>query len=178
MYIYIYLITFSSTRRVYTSWISTLLDLVNLQLGSYMGLLLYLIHLTKIIRESWLCNSQSSLVSFLFSFSSLMWFHNLQNRCDEVAEALTDQGLKAVALHGGRSQSERESALRDFRNGPTNILVHGYTWKYLLLRLTGLFINYCRSIIIIFGCLLLLIVVVTLNLRGSYSCTCESCMLN
>lgn len=33
------------------------------------------------------------------------------------------QGLHAVALHGGRSQSEREAALRDFRNGSTNILV-------------------------------------------------------
>lgn len=33
------------------------------------------------------------------------------------------QGLYAVALHGGRSQSEREAALRDFRNGSTNILV-------------------------------------------------------
>lgn len=51
----------------------------------------------------------------------------MQSRCDEIAEALIDQGLKAVALHGGRNQTERESALRDFRNGPTNILV----WKIL-----------------------------------------------
>lgn len=33
------------------------------------------------------------------------------------------QDLKATALHGGRSQSEREAALRDFRKGTTNILV-------------------------------------------------------
>lgn len=46
-----------------------------------------------------------------------------QSRCDEVAEALTEQGLQAAALHGGRSQSEREAALRDFRHGPTRILV-------------------------------------------------------
>ncbi|KAB1225665.1 ATP-dependent RNA helicase DBP2 [Morella rubra] len=44
-------------------------------------------------------------------------------RCDEVAEALIAQGLHAAALHGGRSQSEREAALRDFRNGSTKILV-------------------------------------------------------
>ncbi|XP_051142874.1 DEAD-box ATP-dependent RNA helicase 20-like [Andrographis paniculata] len=50
-------------------------------------------------------------------------FVERKNRCDEVAEALTDQGLKAAALHGGRSQSEREAALRDFRHGPTRILV-------------------------------------------------------
>ncbi|KAL4570620.1 hypothetical protein LXL04_026278 [Taraxacum kok-saghyz] len=33
------------------------------------------------------------------------------------------QGLNAVALHGGRTQSEREGALCDFIHGPTNILV-------------------------------------------------------
>ncbi|KVI03708.1 DNA/RNA helicase, DEAD/DEAH box type, N-terminal [Cynara cardunculus var. scolymus] len=47
----------------------------------------------------------------------------IPTRCDEVAEALVAQGLNAVALHGGRTQSEREGALRDFRHGPTNILV-------------------------------------------------------
>lgn len=54
---------------------------------------------------------------------SCIWDVFFQNRCDEVAEALTQQGLQAAALHGGRSQSEREAALRDFRNGPTRILV-------------------------------------------------------
>ncbi|XP_065847621.1 DEAD-box ATP-dependent RNA helicase 20-like [Euphorbia lathyris] len=44
-------------------------------------------------------------------------------RCDEVAECLVAQGLLAVALHGGRSQSEREAALNNFRSGSTNILV-------------------------------------------------------
>lgn len=47
----------------------------------------------------------------------------LQTRCDEVAEALIEQGLQAAALHGGRSQSEREAALHNFRHGPTRILV-------------------------------------------------------
>ncbi|XP_010253045.1 PREDICTED: ATP-dependent RNA helicase DBP2-like [Nelumbo nucifera] len=50
-------------------------------------------------------------------------FVERKTRCDEVTEALVAQGLHAVALHGGRSQSERESALRDFRTGSTNILV-------------------------------------------------------
>jgi len=50
-------------------------------------------------------------------------FVERKTRCDEVAEALVAQGLHAVALHGGRSQSEREAALRDFRKGSTNILV-------------------------------------------------------
>ncbi|KAK4606883.1 hypothetical protein RGQ29_000925 [Quercus rubra] len=50
-------------------------------------------------------------------------FVERKTRCDEVAEALVAQDLHAVALHGGRSQSEREAALREFRNGSTNILV-------------------------------------------------------
>lgn len=50
-------------------------------------------------------------------------FVERKTRCDDVAEALVAQGLHAVSLHGGRSQNERESALRDFRNGSTNILV-------------------------------------------------------
>lgn len=50
-------------------------------------------------------------------------FVERKTRCDEVAEALVAQGLSAVSLHGGRSQSEREAALHDFRNSSTNILV-------------------------------------------------------
>eukprot|EP00246_Nothoceros_aenigmaticus_P018493 TRINITY_DN968_c0_g1_i3.p1 TRINITY_DN968_c0_g1~~TRINITY_DN968_c0_g1_i3.p1 ORF type:complete len:195 (+),score=46.16 TRINITY_DN968_c0_g1_i3:196-780(+) len=46
-----------------------------------------------------------------------------QARCDEVTDVLIEQGLKAAALHGGRSQLERESALQDFRKGLTHILV-------------------------------------------------------
>ncbi|EFJ32009.1 hypothetical protein SELMODRAFT_75384 [Selaginella moellendorffii] len=44
-------------------------------------------------------------------------------RCDDVADALLAQGLKAAALHGGRTQGEREAALRDFRKGAISILV-------------------------------------------------------
>ncbi|KAG8633672.1 ATP-dependent RNA helicase RhlE isoform X1 [Manihot esculenta] len=50
-------------------------------------------------------------------------FVERKTRCDEVAEALVAQGLQAVAFHGGRSQSEREAALQDFRSGSNNILV-------------------------------------------------------
>ncbi|KAL2488467.1 ATP-dependent RNA helicase DBP2 [Forsythia ovata] len=58
-----------------------------------------------------------------FDFPLTIVFVERKTRCDEVAEALIDQGLQAAALHGGRSQSERETALRDFRHGPTKILV-------------------------------------------------------
>ncbi|VFR00672.1 unnamed protein product [Cuscuta campestris] len=50
-------------------------------------------------------------------------FVERKTKCEEVAEALMKQGLFATALHGGRSQSEREAALRDFRHGPSSILV-------------------------------------------------------
>ncbi|XP_024635995.1 ATP-dependent RNA helicase DBP2 isoform X2 [Medicago truncatula] len=50
-------------------------------------------------------------------------FVERKTRCDEVAEALIAQGLSAVSLHGGRSQSEREAALHDFRSSSTSILV-------------------------------------------------------
>jgi len=43
---------------------------------------------------------------------------------------LVAQGLSAVSLHGGRSQSEREAALHDFRSGSTNILVISPTTAY------------------------------------------------
>lgn len=48
---------------------------------------------------------------------------NVQTTCDEVSKALVAQGLKAISLHGGRSQNEREEALHGFRNGSNNILV-------------------------------------------------------
>lgn len=38
-------------------------------------------------------------------------------RADDVAELLSAEGVPAVALHGGRSQGEREAALRDFSTG-------------------------------------------------------------
>ncbi|KAA8550450.1 hypothetical protein F0562_002134 [Nyssa sinensis] len=57
-------------------------------------------------------------------------FVERKTRCDEVAEALVAQGLHAVALHGGRSQSEREAALRDFRHGTTSSLDHGYALSW------------------------------------------------
>ncbi|XAR60823.1 RNA helicase [Bertholletia excelsa] len=57
------------------------------------------------------------------AFPLTIVFVERKTRCDEVAEALVAEGLNAVALHGGRGQSEREAALRDFRHGSTNILV-------------------------------------------------------
>lgn len=73
--------------------------------------------LTLLVEEA----SQAESAGHAFPLTIV--FVERKTRCDEVAEALVAQGLYAVALHGGRSQSEREAALRDFRNGSTNILV-------------------------------------------------------
>lgn len=44
-------------------------------------------------------------------------------RCDDVAEALRQEGLKAAALHGGLSQGERTAALAEFTSGHIHVLV-------------------------------------------------------
>ena len=44
-------------------------------------------------------------------------------RCDDVAELLSAEGVGAAALHGGRSQGEREAALRDLSGGRVPVLV-------------------------------------------------------
>lgn len=41
----------------------------------------------------------------------------------QVAAALCEEGIPAVALHGGLTQGERESALREFSAGTVKVLV-------------------------------------------------------
>jgi len=77
----------------------------------------------------------------------------MQTRCDEVAEALVAEGLHAVALHGGRNQSEREAALRDFRTGFTIILVY-LPFSHALLKVL---IDLCLGLYFINWVLILLI---------------------
>ncbi|MEW5298857.1 MAG: hypothetical protein WDW36_001934 [Sanguina aurantia] len=50
-------------------------------------------------------------------------FVERKSKCDGVAQALREEGLKAQALHGGLSQNDRESALRDFTRGVVKVLV-------------------------------------------------------
>nr|XP_010922760.1 LOW QUALITY PROTEIN: ATP-dependent RNA helicase DBP2-like [Elaeis guineensis] len=70
-----------------------------------------------------LVDEASQAENFGHAYPLTIVFVDRKSRCQEVAEALVAQGLDAVVLHGGRTQSERESALRDFRKGSTNILV-------------------------------------------------------
>jgi len=50
-------------------------------------------------------------------------FIRTKHRTDRVAKALKKDGFKAQAIHGGRSQSQRQQALNAFRDGKCNVLV-------------------------------------------------------
>ena len=54
---------------------------------------------------------------------STLVFMRTKHRTDRVARALHKQGIKAEAIHGGRSQSQRERALDGFRRGRYQVLV-------------------------------------------------------
>jgi superfamily II DNA/RNA helicase len=53
----------------------------------------------------------------------ILVFTRTQRRTDKVAHYLDSYGLEVGRIHGGRSQAQRTSALRDFKNGRTRILV-------------------------------------------------------
>ena len=50
-------------------------------------------------------------------------FVERKNRADEIAELLNAEGVPSAALHGGRSQGEREAALHDYKTGRCSVLV-------------------------------------------------------
>jgi superfamily II DNA/RNA helicase len=52
-----------------------------------------------------------------------MVFCQTKRACDRVAGDLKERGFAAAAVHGDLGQSQRERALRAFRNGKINILV-------------------------------------------------------
>jgi superfamily II DNA/RNA helicase len=52
-----------------------------------------------------------------------MVFCETKRACDMVANQLRDRGFAVAAVHGDLSQSQREQALRAFRNGKINVLV-------------------------------------------------------
>jgi len=50
-------------------------------------------------------------------------FIRTKHRTDRVAKVLKRDGFKAQAIHGGRSQSQRQQALNAFKDGKCNVLV-------------------------------------------------------
>ncbi len=50
-------------------------------------------------------------------------FTRTKHTCGRLARALTDAGVKAEAIHGDRTQSERERSLQRFESGDVDVLV-------------------------------------------------------
>ncbi|KAL8419851.1 hypothetical protein RB594_002852 [Gaeumannomyces avenae] len=50
-------------------------------------------------------------------------FVNIRRNCDTVAKEIKAMGKSAVTLHGGKSQEQRELALKSVRDGKTEVLV-------------------------------------------------------
>ncbi|MBF6022844.1 DEAD/DEAH box helicase [Lysobacter niastensis] len=50
-------------------------------------------------------------------------FGRTKHGCNRLAEQLEDSGLAAVAIHGNKSQAQRQKALRDFKTGKARVLV-------------------------------------------------------
>ena len=50
-------------------------------------------------------------------------FGRTKHGCNRLAEQLEEAGLKAVAIHGNKSQAQRQKALRDFKTSKARILV-------------------------------------------------------
>jgi ATP-dependent RNA helicase RhlE len=50
-------------------------------------------------------------------------FGRTKHGCNRLAEQLEESGLSAVAIHGNKSQAQRQKALRDFKAGKARVLV-------------------------------------------------------
>lgn len=50
-------------------------------------------------------------------------FERTKHGADRIARYLSNHGIKASAIHGDKSQNQRQKALEDFKNGKLNVLV-------------------------------------------------------
>ena len=53
----------------------------------------------------------------------IMVFVNMKKAADYLTKSLNDQGYKAIALHGGKSQEAREDNLQKFKEGQYDLLI-------------------------------------------------------
>ncbi|MEK8129887.1 DEAD/DEAH box helicase [Paenibacillus filicis] len=70
-------------------------------------------------------NKQKQLVHLLEdkSIASVLVFTRTKHGADRVVRDLTRAGISAQAIHGNKSQNARQSALTNFKNGTTRVLV-------------------------------------------------------
>lgn len=64
-----------------------------------------------------------SAAAVLRSYYSSIVFCRTRRGCDRVAKMLKKRGLETVAIHGDRSQAQRERALRSFTSGKAQVMV-------------------------------------------------------
>ncbi len=55
--------------------------------------------------------------------STALVFTRTKGNADQIARVLTKSGIKAMAIHGNKSQNARQTALNDFKSGRISVLV-------------------------------------------------------
>lgn len=66
----------------------------------------------------------NALLSIIRKYPSpIIVFVNFQKLCDTLYSFLQQHGYKPAVIHGGRSQTQREEAIRDMRTNKSNILI-------------------------------------------------------
>jgi superfamily II DNA/RNA helicase len=68
-------------------------------------------------------DKEATIAEIAHRESRVMMFVGTKRRADRLARRLTDRGVAAAALHGGRSQAQRTRALDQFRSGGVHVLV-------------------------------------------------------
>lgn len=71
-------------------------------------------------------NQKTELLSTILAgpeMKSVIVFLRTKRRTDKIARVLNQRGFNAQAIHGGRSQSQRDKALGLFRRGKSSVLV-------------------------------------------------------
>jgi len=84
--------------------------------------LLYYYFISNVILEGYE-NNFLKICCFLVEGTKTIVFVELKRTADFIAAFLSETQIGSTSIHGDRLQAERETALRDFRNGKFNILV-------------------------------------------------------
>jgi ATP-dependent RNA helicase DeaD len=80
--------------------------------------------ITQILVDTIAKNKNDTLMDQLNARTgSVLVFARTKHRTDKVAKFLTEYGFTVSRIHGGRSQAQRQSALKGFRDGEFRILV-------------------------------------------------------
>ncbi len=79
----------------------------------------------NVIRASGKFNKLNKLKDLLRTdgFERVIVFSRTKHGAEDISRDLIQSGYKAVSIHGNKSQSQRESALRKFKNGEVQALI-------------------------------------------------------